>query len=149
MGRNVLQARPGWAVGGPAVLMSDWWVREHWGRAFDIVEIAPQVHNMSWAVMRKREVELTTEDLERPGDDPREFVALRHNIRQLQRELDNAAASQQLLQAAHEQQAQQVEQNHADIGEVRRGYEGSASWQVTRPLRAGAKAARSIRTRRS
>jgi hypothetical protein len=97
---------------------------------------------MSWAVMRKREVELTTEDLERPGEDPREFVALRHNIRQLQRELDNAAASQQFAQAAQEQ-------NHAHLSELRRGYEGSASWQLTRPLRAGARMARSIRARRS
>ena len=46
--------------------MSDWWVRAHWGRAFEIVEVAPRVHNQSWALLRRRDVELTIADLERP-----------------------------------------------------------------------------------
>jgi SAM-dependent methyltransferase len=87
IGRNVLNHTAAWDDGGPAVLMSDWWVRAHWGRAFHILEVAPQIHDMSWAVMRKRDVDLTTEDLERPADDPREIAALQNNIRQLQREL--------------------------------------------------------------
>ena len=28
-------------VGGPLVLHSPWWIRGHWGRAFDIVELHP------------------------------------------------------------------------------------------------------------
>jgi hypothetical protein len=55
-----------------------------------------------------RPVELTTEDLERPEDDPREYTALRHNLRQVQREVEQA---QRLFTA-------QVE-------EVRREYETS------------------------
>jgi hypothetical protein len=31
---NVLYHQRDWEIGGPAVLMSEWWVREHWGRAF-------------------------------------------------------------------------------------------------------------------
>jgi len=88
VGRNVLHHNRDWDRGGPAVLMSDWWMRAHWGCAFEILEIAPQIHNMSWAVMHKREVELTTEDLDRPDDDPREVAALRHNLRQMQREVE-------------------------------------------------------------
>jgi SAM-dependent methyltransferase len=61
IGMSVVQQNPDWDSGGPAVLMSDWWVREHWGRAFEILRIAPQIHNMSWVVMRKREVGLTTD----------------------------------------------------------------------------------------
>ena len=63
IGMSIVQQHLGWEAGGPSVLMSDWWVRAHWGRAFEILEIAPQVHGQSWALMRKRDVALTTEDL--------------------------------------------------------------------------------------
>jgi SAM-dependent methyltransferase len=121
VGMNVLRHNQGWDAGGPIVLMSDWWVREHWGRAFDILEVASNVHGQSWALMRKRDVELTPEELERPGDDPREYAALRHNLRQLQREVETAAAA------------------------VRREYEESSSWRATRPLRKGARLVSSLR----
>jgi SAM-dependent methyltransferase len=132
VGMNVLWPNRDWDAGGPAVLMSDWWVRAHWGRAFEILEVAPQVHNMSWALMRKRDVELTTEDLTRPEDDPREYQALRHNFRQLQRELYEL---QGWVQTAG--------------SDLRREYEQSLSWRVTRPLRAAGEKARSLRPRRS
>jgi hypothetical protein len=128
-----------WDLGGPAVLMSDWWVREHWGRAFEILEIGPEIHNMSWAVLRKRDVELTTDDLERPSDDPREYAALRHNVRQVQREV-----TQLSHQEAHERALREQE-----LGELRRRYEESLSWKITRPLRAAATMARSARSRRT
>jgi SAM-dependent methyltransferase len=136
IGMNVLHHHRGWEEGGPAVLMSEWWVREHWGRAFEIHDIDPELHNFSWAVMRKREVELTTQDLERLSDDPREIVALRHNITQLQGELereldfqaeqhrvelDNAEREHRRRIAAYEQQLAQ--------------FEGSTSWKLTKPLR--------------
>ena len=37
VGMNVLQHYQDWSRGGPSVLMSDWWVQAHWGRAFEIV----------------------------------------------------------------------------------------------------------------
>lgn len=61
VGMNVLRHSQDWDAGGPMVLMSDWWVRSHWGRAFEIVDIAPNVFHQSWALMRKRDVELTNE----------------------------------------------------------------------------------------
>lgn len=118
-GMNVLRHYEGWDRGGPMVLMSDWWVREHWGRAFEILEVAPQVQNMSWALMRRRDVALTVADLERPGEDPREFLALRHNLRQAQREID-----------------QLVGEREAGATAAAEVYERSLSWRVTRPLRA-------------
>ena len=139
IGRNVLHHNRDWSVGGPAVLMSDWWVREHWGRAFEILETAPQIHNMSWALMRKRDVELTTDELERPGNDLREYEALRHNVRQLHREVAQLQQREAHERALREQQ----------LGELSRRYEESASWTVTRPLRAAAKIARSARRRPS
>lgn len=130
VGMNVLHHNRDWESGGPAVLMSEWWVREHWGRAFEIVEIAPQFHNFSWAVMRKRNVELTSEDVERPTDDPREYAAVRHNVRQLQRELvEELRYARELQQEALREQAA--------------SYEHSTSWKITKPLRVAAKALRS------
>ena len=124
VGMNVLGHNVGWDLGGPSVLISDWWMRAHWGRSFEILEIEPQVDNMSWALLRRRDVELTLADLESPADDPREYIAARHNLRQVQREIDAAVAGQE---------------------EIRRTFEQSRSWRVTRPLRAVTAAARRLR----
>ncbi len=110
--------KQGWERGGPTVLMSDWWVREHWGRAFEIVHIEPKIHNMSWALMRKRDVELTVELVERPADDPREYQAVKHNLEQVQHELEIAQAVCAKI-----------------VRDVRQEYESSLSWRVTKPLR--------------
>lgn len=101
IGMNVLYRHREWEAGGPAVLLSDWWIDDHWGRAFEIESRVEQFHNFGWVAMRKRPVELTTDDLERPGDDPRELVALKHNIRQLQREQPAEIERALNLQAAH------------------------------------------------
>jgi SAM-dependent methyltransferase len=118
IGMNVLQNALTWEQGGPSVLMSDWWVRAHWGRAFDIVSELRRFHNFTWVLMRRREVELTPEDLERPEDDPREHAALRHNIRQIQREVAYLTAQRDAVERA-----------------VRQEYENSLSWRLTKPLR--------------
>jgi SAM-dependent methyltransferase len=76
--------------GGPIVFHSEWWVREHFGRAFDVY------HYWKWgfgnggptgapmgqgcAALRKRALTITTADLERPSDDPREWTALLENL---------------------------------------------------------------------
>ena len=90
----------------------------HWGRAFDIVSELRRFHNFTWVLMRRREVELTPEDLERPEDDPREHAALRHNIRQIQREVAYLTAQRDAVERA-----------------VRQEYENSLSWRLTKPLR--------------
>ncbi len=118
VGMNVLRHNQAWEDGGPMVLMSDWWVDEHWGRAFEIVARLPLVHNFTWVLLRKRGVELTPDDLERPSVDPREFAALRHNLRQVQRELDIHAA-----------RAAELER------QLRHEYETTLSWRITKPLR--------------
>lgn len=121
IGMNVLRPEQSWDDGGPVVLMSDWWVSAHWGRAFEIVAVTPQVHGQTWALLRKRDVELTVNDLEAPADDPREYIALRHNVRQVERDRERA------------------------LDELRRHYERSASWRLTRPLRATTGLARHLR----
>ena len=121
IGMNVLRHDQGWDDGGPMVLMSDWWVREHWGRAFEFMAVEQMVHGQTWPLLRKRDVELTPDDLAEPSIDPREVLALRHNLKQLQRE--------QVLRSA----------------ELRRFYEGSLSWRVTRPLRKASAVLRAAR----
>jgi hypothetical protein len=127
---SIVQQHLGWEAGGPSVLMSDWWVRAHWGRAFEILEIAPQVHGQSWALMRKRDVALTTEDLERPADDPREYLALRRSLHRAQRRVLELAAGRTELERS-----------------IRDEYEGSLSWRVTVPLRRAKSAVRERRDR--
>ncbi len=39
VGMNVYECGQQWALGGPMVLHSPWWIREHWGRAFDVLEV--------------------------------------------------------------------------------------------------------------
>jgi small-conductance mechanosensitive channel len=90
---NALRHWASWEAGGPMVLHSTWWLRAHWGRAFEILEIdeAPVAASHRWLAMRKRDLTLTVADLERPEPgEPREFSAVRHHVRQLRRELEEA-----------------------------------------------------------
>jgi SAM-dependent methyltransferase len=137
IGMNVLRHTHPWPDGGPLVLISDWWLREHWGRAFDVVEIAPRIHDSSWALLRKRDVTLTVDDLASPGDDRREYQAVRHNLLSAQREIEHAEAR---LAAAQREAAE-------ELAAVRRDYEESRSWRVTRPIRELLRVARARRSR--
>lgn len=123
VGMNVLRRDQGWDDGGPIVLMSDWWVRARWGRAFKVVEVVPEIRGQTWLLLQKRDVELTVADLEKPSDDPREYLALRHNLRQIERD------------------------RQAALAEVRGHYESSRSWRITRPLRETSRLGRVVRER--
>jgi SAM-dependent methyltransferase len=135
IGFNVLNHTRDWDDGGPAVLISDWWMQEHWGRAFEIVELVPQFQNYTWVTLRKRQVELSTEELERPSDDPREYAAVRHNLFQVQREV---AKTRIELAQAEQDLVRDYERRIAE-------YENSLSWRITRPLRRAARSFRSSR----
>ena len=136
-GMNVLHHNRDWDSGGPAVLISEWWLREHWGRAFEILTLDPQFHNFSWVLARKRDVSVTTEEVERPSADPREFVALRHHVAQLQNELVRELEHQQrLCEAALRDQAQDFERRSREYEAAVQSYETSLSWKATWPLRA-------------
>jgi SAM-dependent methyltransferase len=125
IGMNVLRRNQGWDDGGPTVLMSDWWVREHWGRAFEVRGVLPEVQWQTWVLLRKRDVALGVADLQKPADDPREYLALRHNLRQVEQDRELV------------------------IAELRAYYERSWSWRLTRPLRSAAARMRTRRTRPS
>ena len=116
-GMNVLNEGQPWRLGGPTVIHSPWWLREHWGRAFEIVDVRPSGfandpgagHGV--VVARPRAGDVTVAELEAvAAADPREISALRHNIAQLHRENE---AKRHWLE------------------ELQR----SPSWRVTAPLR--------------
>ncbi|MCB0875860.1 MAG: class I SAM-dependent methyltransferase [Solirubrobacterales bacterium] len=118
IGMNVLQHDRPWDRGGPVVLMSDWWIEEHWGRAFDLVDRRPRVFNQTWQLLRKRDVSITPDELMAPAScDEREMRALRHNLIQLQREATRLR--------------DEVEAWQENVAEVQR----SLSWRMTAPLR--------------
>src|SRR3954447_15844184 len=78
---------------GPAVWHSEWWLREHWGRLFEIERLETRGVNrvrghdgQGWMRLRPRDVRLEPEELERPGDDPRELPAALHAGELLRRE---------------------------------------------------------------
>ncbi len=70
VGMNVLRSWQRWDEGGPFVLHSDWWIRAHWGRAFEILdvvhrpEMGGELGRHSWALMRKKPGRLHPVDLE-------------------------------------------------------------------------------------
>jgi uncharacterized protein len=89
-------------------------------------------------------VELSTDEIERPSQDPREYASLRHNLYQVQRELakmrtEFEQAEQDLIRA-YERRIAEYENSIAE-------YENSLSWRVTRPLRQAAQSYRRSRHR--
>jgi ubiquinone/menaquinone biosynthesis C-methylase UbiE len=118
-GMNILDGGLNYAEGGPTVLHSEWWIRTHWGRAFEIGRIEPRKGKQAWVLLRKRPVSLTVDELEAVEDtERREIDALRHNIAQIERRHRDAVLENRRLM----QQLSEVLKSH--------------SWRLTRPLRA-------------
>ena len=151
IGMNVLRHGQDWDGGGPTVLHSDWWLRAHWGRAFEILEIhhdrdaagavVPGTHG--YVVMRKRKAALTPAQLtELEPDEPREVMALLRNIGQLHH--DDRHLRELLIGAM-----QRGDQEHAWRVEAEAKLltlSRSRSWRLTRPLRS---VAQRLRRRRA
>jgi SAM-dependent methyltransferase len=158
IGMNPLLHGYPWALGGPIAINSPWWIRAHWGRAFEIVELRPVVKtgepSHGIVLARKKPVEITVEELTalEPGE-PREIPALRHHVEQLAAETERLQGSHQVhadriaeltaeaerLQGERqaEEERRQAEAEHAGRLQGRvQGLEGSLSWRLTAPLRA-------------
>ena len=117
--------------GGPFVFHSEWWLREHWGRAFEIdfLERRPAVpapgQTAGAVVLRPRPGHLDAADLERPGDGARELAAAEQNLEQLHSE-----AAELYLQL--ESARREGERLQEELGAIARSH----SWRLTAPLRA-------------
>lgn len=169
IGMNVLQYGQSWDLGGPMVLMSPWWIREHWGRAFEVVDLReagfgnPDDRSFGHGVVvlkKRADAPPTQAELEqiRP-DEPREVIALQHNLRQVRHE------SRELREDFERRQAQpppddlrpelerlraevHAQMRHAQALESKVGaFEASRSWLVTKPIREAANALRRLRER--
>lgn len=127
LGMNVLFPFNSWDIGGPLVAHSEWWLRAHWGRAFEIVELRPghpagppPLFGQAVVVLRKRPGPVEPGELERPEPgEPRELDALRANVASLRRELSTKI-------------------------EI---YESSLSWRITTPIRKLGAVLRKVRRR--
>jgi SAM-dependent methyltransferase len=156
IGMNVLGRWKPWDSGGPIVFHSEWWLREHWGRAFDLLTIErydPHEHEslhmgQGCVVMRARPNPPDAGELMEPGTDPRELAALRHNVDQLQREADELFDHLSQTTEARRDLVREVERLDSELEEARRELASandslgriakSQSWRLTAPLRAGA-----------
>lgn len=86
IGMTVLDPAQDWERGGPTVFHSPWWLREHWGRAFEFVALregsAPREHGL--VLLRRRPgPPVGAGELERIDAvaEPREIEALRNQVR--------------------------------------------------------------------
>ncbi len=92
IGMNSLRHWMPWNDGGPLILHSEWWVRAHWGRAFEVLEFRrPKAEGLghTWALFQKTNdlVDAAALKAVEPGE-KREVAALQHNVAQLRAELD-------------------------------------------------------------
>ncbi len=85
IGMNIVHYGQSWDLGGPTVFHSEWWLRAHWGRAFEIVSLrdgrAGGDHGI--VLLRRKPGTTSAVELEEPSDDPRELSAARFQVRQL------------------------------------------------------------------
>jgi SAM-dependent methyltransferase len=105
IGMNVLRMWQTWDQGGPSVQHSEWWLRAHWGRAFEFQRCEDgDGFGHGLLLLRKRQVEVTVDDLQRPEpDEAREVTSLLHNVAQLASETVALAADRDAVM--HELQA--------------------------------------------
>jgi SAM-dependent methyltransferase len=126
---------------GPAVYVSEWWVREHWGRALNIDRFEPTgfgindtTSGQAWLIARKPLAgqPLAPSDIETPASDPREATAALRGQQLAYEELEQITDYTRSLQW-------QV----ADLNRRLSTVENSKSWNFTRPLRSIAQRIRS------
>jgi hypothetical protein len=93
--------RQHWTGPDAQVFHSEWWLREHWGRSFDVLAVirpprsaidTPQITH-SYIALRKRDVAITKAELERLADDPREVASLQTSLRLARSELAQSATT--------------------------------------------------------
>jgi SAM-dependent methyltransferase len=74
--------------GGRQVFHSEWWLRAHWGRAFDVVSI-DQADGGRYIVLGKRPGAVAADDLRRPEPgEERELAAAQANVSYLGAQLE-------------------------------------------------------------
>lgn len=130
IGMNVLGYGRPWAAGGPMVLHSEWWVRAHWGRAFDVHSYTEGGIAGQDAVMLRRPSTAppTAADLLEPEPgEPRELTAAQHCIAQLHREHATLNAAHDAYASAYQAEAEKVAELQALLDASRAASSGGGS----------------------
>jgi len=150
IGMNVLRYGQRWDLGGPMVMHSPWWIRAHWGRAFEVEAMisggfaTDSEVGQGLVLMRKKAVTLQPADLEQPEDDePRELEALRH-------ELFHARAEMAQLRHDHEWLTDRLAEGQAReraLEDMHQAFRDSRTWRFTAPLRRFARWGRQLSAR--
>ena len=124
IGMTVLDHGQDPELGGPRVFHAPWWLREHWGRAFEIEQLregsAPREHSLV-LLRRRSDVAVSAALLEEidAAREPREIAALRWQVHMLQRE---AAALRAARDALAVSEARRSPRRAAGrLGQMRRG----------------------------
>ena len=148
IGMTVLSALDG--PGHRRVFHSEWWVRAHWGRAFDLVSI-DEADGRRVVVLAKALGEITPDELRRPEPgDERELAAAQQNTLYLGNQLSRAEERHRAeLESQREEMSRELMRRSfaaADAEWARGGpgspaslvaaeYEATTSWRLTKPLR--------------
>jgi len=128
IGMNVLRPWQSWDQGGPSVQHSEWWLRAHWGRAFEFERVedgARPGHGL--LLLRKRGTPTSASRLREPEPgEPREIEALRHNVAQLSAEtialaVDREAIRDELEAVRAEVEAVRADRDRLAAGRRRKG----------------------------
>ena len=157
IGMNALKAGTPWDLGGPITLHSPWWLRAHWGRAFDVLVLKPggeKPGSHGLILLQRKPVHVTVQDLERlEPEEPREVSALQHHVQQLRDETLQLRGAVDYL----EHRISTTEDCEEKIGqlqdEMRRStdqlaaIQTSMSWRLTAPLRVAVAALTQYRAR--
>jgi SAM-dependent methyltransferase len=129
IGMNVLGYGRPWAAGGPMVLHSEWWIRAHWGRAFDLVSFtAGAIAGQDAVVLRRPDgaAPTTAELVDPEPGEPRELRAALHCIAQLHRE-------HAVLNAAHDAYAAAYQSESKRVADLERSLDAARA-PVSEPL---------------
>jgi hypothetical protein len=137
------------ALNGPGrriVLHSEWWLRAHWGRAFELLPVE-ETESGRLVTLRKRPGDITPDDLERPEPgEGRELTAAQANALYLGEQLDRAAYRHHREREEMDRELMRRSFAAADADWARGGpgspaalvsaeYEATTSWRLTKPLR--------------
>jgi len=150
IGMTVLASLNG--SGGSVVFHSEWWLRAHLGRAFEVVAMGEQGGRRA-VTLRGRAGPISAADLERPEPgEERELAAASANAAYLRSQVDRLARSHRAeLDEQREDMNRELMRRayaEADLDWARRGplatvvaaeYEATTSWRLTKPLRAAGK----------
>jgi len=121
-----------WSIGGPNVLLSEWWLRKHWGRAFDVRAVRPTsdlaARKGHGLVLLEKTTERapSREELEKiDAADPREIASLQFAVELLQKR------SEVLWSTAAGQTVIENDRLRNELAAITQ----STTWRVTEPLR--------------